>query len=35
MVGVGVCVAGGGVRGRKDGHCSGRTHPTGMHSCLF
>ena len=19
--------------GRTDGHCSGRTHPTGMHSC--
>ena len=31
------CVAGrGDVRGRRDGHCSGRgTHPTGMHSCLF
>ena len=34
----GACVAGGvrdgGVRGRRDGHCSGRTHPTGMHSCF-
>ena len=36
----GVCMAGGGgirgkgVHGRGDSHCSGRTQPTGMHSCF-
>ena len=30
------CMAGGGVRGRRGGHCSGR-YPNliGMHSCFF
>ena len=35
MVVVGVACMAGGVRGRKNSNCSGRSHPTGMHSCLF
>ena len=44
LVGMGVYMAGGcawwgggrggDVRGRKNGNCSGRTYPTGMHLCF-